>query len=170
MTHDDLRDVLRWRQQDHVQRWFGAGPTWQQVVDRYGPRIDGSEPTRMSVVEANGQSIGFIQDYLIKDHPEYATLVPDPEAIGGDYLIGDPDWVGRGIGTRLLWVWLTRLAVEYPRSKAVFVSPDHRNLASVRILAKTGFRQGARFDERQRDGSMATMIGCTLDLGVVIGA
>lgn len=169
MTRGDLGDVLRWRQADHVQQWFGGRPTWREVTERYRPRIDGEQPTRMSVVEANGRSIGFIQDYLIKDYPEYAILTPDPEAIGGDYLIGERGWIGRGIGTRLLWSWLVALPSAYPESRWVFVSPDHRNAPSLRILAKTGFEQGIWFDEPQRDGSVTTMIGCSLDLAAVVG-
>ncbi|GGB40467.1 hypothetical protein GCM10011492_34100 [Flexivirga endophytica] len=169
MTHGDLRDVQRWRQAEHVQRWFGPAPSRQEIIDRYAPRIDGSEPTRMSVVEAMGRSVGFIQDYLIKDHPGYALLTPDPEAIGGDYLIGEPAWLGRGFGTKLLWIWLTGLPTAYGEGRTVFVSPDHRNGASLRILAKAGFEQGIWFDEPQRDGSVATLIGCHLDLAVVVG-
>ncbi|QDP98084.1 acetyltransferase [Microlunatus elymi] len=169
MTRGDLADVLRWRQADHVQRWFGGRSTLQEISDRYGPRIDGDEPTRMSVVEVNGRSIGFIQDYVIKDYPEYAILTPDADAIGGDYLIGEPSWIGRGIGTRLIWTWLTGLPDQHPASSKVFVAPDHRNTASLRILAKTGFEQGVWFDEPQRDGTVATLVGCALDLEVVIG-
>lgn len=169
MTYGDLPDVVRWRQAEHVQRWFGGRPSPQEVIDRYRPRIDGDQPTRMSVVEANGRSIGFVQDYLIEDHPEYAALTPDPEAIGGDYLIGDSNWIGRGIGTRMMWAWLIGLSAEYPDGRTVFVAPDHRNRASLRMLAKAGFTPGLWFDEPQRDGTTATLIGCSLDLDVVIG-
>jgi hypothetical protein len=32
-----------------------------------------------------------------------------------------------------------------------------------------GFEQGSWFDEPQRDGSVATVVGCTLDLARVVG-
>jgi aminoglycoside 6'-N-acetyltransferase len=50
-----------------------------------------------------------------------------------------------------------------------FAAPDHRNRASLRILAKAGFQQGTWFDEPQRDGTTTTVIGCTLDVRRVIG-
>ena len=59
-------------------------PTAQRVAAAYGPDIDGTTPTRMWVVEVNGRSIGFVQDYRIRDYPEFALLTPDPDAIGLD--------------------------------------------------------------------------------------
>ena len=101
-------------------------------------------PTRMWVVEVNGRSVGFVQDYRIGDYPDYAVLGPDPDAIGVDYAIG-ADRVARprarrsgcsgrgccGPGTR------------FPDATTYFAAPDHRNAASLRILAKAGLHRGA---------------------------
>jgi aminoglycoside 6'-N-acetyltransferase len=171
MTRGDLADVTRWRQSEHVQRWWrGVGePTPEAVEARYGPRIDGLTPTRMWVVEVNGRSVGFIQDYRIGDYPEYALLTPDPEAIGIDYAIGEPAWVGRGLGVRLLWAWMLRARHRFPEAASYFAAPDHRNTASLRILAKAGFTEGLWFDEPRQDGSVDTVVGCTLDVARVLG-
>jgi aminoglycoside 6'-N-acetyltransferase len=171
MSRGDLADVTRWRQSEHVQRWWrGVGePTPEAVEARYGPRIDGLTPTRMWVVEVNGRSVGFIQDYRIGDYPDYALLTPDPEAIGIDYAIGDPAWVGRGLGVRLLWAWMLRARHRFPEAASYFAAPDHRNAASLRILAKAGFTEGLWFDEPLPDGSVDTVVGCTLDVARVLG-
>lgn len=171
MTAGDLPDVLRWRRADHVRRWFpGPEPTADSINEHYRPRIDHPEAVRMSVVEVNGRSIGFLQDYVIADQPGAVTPTPEPSAIGGDYLIGEPSFIGRGIGTRMLWAWLRTLPRRRPSARSVVVAPDHRNAGSVRALAKVGFRPGIWFDERQSDGSVATMIACVLDLDQVIGS
>src|SRR4051812_19981827 len=171
MTHGDLRDVTRWRQQEHVRRWWASDgePTYDAVAARYGPRIDGRSATRMWGVEINGRSVGFVQDYRIGDYPDYAVLGPDPEAIGIDYLIGEPAWVGQGLGARMLWAWMTRARGRFPEAATYFAAPDHRNLASVRILRKAGFEEGLWFDEPQDDGKVTTMVGHTLDVAQVIG-
>ena len=171
MTPGDLPDVARWRSSDHVRRWFAADgePDLATVTEKYGPRIDGMTPTRMWVVEANGRSVGFCQDYRVRDYPEYAVLTPDPDAVAVDYAIGDERFTGRGIGTRMLWAWLGSARRRYPDVSAYFSSPDHRNAASLRILDKVGFVQGTWFDEPQPDGSVDTVVGCTLDVRQVIG-
>jgi RimJ/RimL family protein N-acetyltransferase len=171
MTRGDLADVTRWRSADHVRKWFAADgePTLENITERYGPRIDGMSPTRMWVVEANGRSVGFCQDYRVSDYPQYAVLTPDPEAVAVDYAIGDERFVGRGIGTRMLWAWLFSARRRHPDVTVYFSSPDHRNAASLRILEKVGFTAGTWFDEPQKDGSVDTCVGCSLDVGRVIG-
>lgn len=169
MTHGDLTDVVRWRSADHVRAWFVGETDLEAMTAHYGARIDGTTATRMWVAEANGRSVGFCQDYLIRDHPEYAVLTPDPDAVAVDYAIGDPAFTGRGIGTRLLWAWLLSVRRRYPETTSFFASPDHRNSASLRILEKVGFSAGTWFDEPQKDGSVDTLVGCTLDVRRVLG-
>jgi aminoglycoside 6'-N-acetyltransferase len=171
MTHGDLPDVVKWRQSDHVQRWWVSDgePTLEAVTEKYSPRIDGRTPTRMWVAEVNGRSVGFVQDYRIGDYPDYAVLGPDPDAIGVDYAIGADLWRGRGLGQRMLWAWMLRARARFPKATTYFAAPDHRNAASLRVLAKAGFTEGLWFDEPQTDGSTTTMVGCTLDVAQVIG-
>ncbi|MBO0842650.1 MAG: GNAT family N-acetyltransferase [Nocardioides sp.] len=169
MVRGDLPLLGRWLRQEHVRPWFEADgePTPERVADQYGPAVDGDDPTNLWVAEVNGRSVGMAQDYRISDNPEYALLTPDPDAVGFDYLVGEPAWVGRGVGTRMLWSLVTGLRARYDGATAAFAAPDHRNAASLRVLAKIGCTQGTWFDEPQPDGTVTTMIGCTLDLRAV---
>ena len=96
----------------------------------------------MWVVEVNGRSVGFVQDYRIRDYPGFALLTPDPDAIGLDYAIGEPGWAGRGLGARLLWAWMQDAHRRFPDATSYFAAPDHANAASLRILDKAGFTAG----------------------------
>jgi len=171
MTREDLPDVVRWRASPAVRRWFDTDsePDLASVTARYGPRIEGTAPTRMWVVVVRGRSVGFCQDYRVRDYPEYARVTARPEAVAVDYAIGDDRFAGQGIGTRMLWAWMTCARRRYPEVTTYFASPDQRNEASLRVLEKVGFVRGAWFDERGRDGSVTTHVGCTLDVGTVLG-
>lgn len=171
MTRGDLADVARWRAEPHVLAWFteDGSPDLASVTATYGPRIDGTSPVRMWVAEANGRSIGFVQDYRLRDVPGFALLAPDPDAIGVDYAIGEPQWVGRGLGPRILWAWIQHARRRFPGAAAYFAAPDHRNVSSLRVLDKAGFVRGTWFDEPRSDGTTATVVGCTLDVRRVLG-
>ena len=171
MTHGDLPILARWLRAEHVRRWWGndGDPDDERVAARYGPRVDGTTPTRLWVVDVNGHSIGFVQDYRIRDYPDFALLTPDPDAVGLDYVIGERAWVGRGLGARILWTWMLRARHRFPDASSYFAAPDHGNGASLRVLDKAGFVQGTWFDEPQRDGTTATVVGCSLDVRRVLG-
>lgn len=171
MTRGDLADVARWQAEPHVRAWFAEDgpPDVASVTAKYGPRIDGTIPIRMWVVEVNGRTIGFMQDYRIRDVPGFALLAPDPGAIGVDYAIGEPQWWGRGLGARILWAWVQQARRRFPDATALFAAPDHRNARSLRILDKAGFARGTWFDEPRSDGTTATVVGCTLDVRRVVG-
>jgi len=92
-----------------------------------------------------------------------------PDAIGVDYAIGEVEWVGRGLGVQVLWAWMLRTHRRRPEVRAYFAAPDHRNAASLRVLAKAGFTEGVWFDEPNRQGGVDTVVGCTLDVPRVLG-
>ncbi len=171
MSRADFPDLLRWRTAPHVERWFPSAEvaTLELIEARYGPRVEGEVPTRMFVVEANGRSVGFLQDYRISDHPEFAVLAPEPDAIGVDYAIGEAAWLGRGVGLRMLQRWFVFARAGYPDASTYFAAPDHRNTASRRLLVKAGFVEGTWFDEPQPDGTTATVVGHSLDVASVLG-
>ena len=62
MARGDLPEVVRWRQSEHLHRWWASDgePTAERVAAQYGPSIDGMTPTRMWVAEVNGRSVGFV--------------------------------------------------------------------------------------------------------------
>jgi aminoglycoside 6'-N-acetyltransferase len=171
MTSGDLDLMTTWRGTEAVRRWWGVGreQTPEEIRRMYAERVDGRTPTRMWVVEVNGRSIGFVQDYRVGDYPEYAVLAPDPDAIGVDYAIGADEWRGRGLGPAILWAWMLGARRRLPDATSYFAAPDHRNAASLRILAKAGFVAGTWFDQPQSSGSVHTVVGCTLDVRRVLG-
>lgn len=170
MTPGDLPAVTRWVNEPHVARWWDEHRTPEQVAAYYGPALRGEDPTRLWIWEVNGRSVGFVQDYRISDHPEYLLLCARPDAVGFDYVIGETAFVGRGIGTSLLWVFLRDIVwPAYPWVREFFAAPDHRNAASLRVLQKLGLVEGLWFDEPTSRGTVDTVVGCSLDVAQVMG-
>jgi RimJ/RimL family protein N-acetyltransferase len=169
MTEGDLPDVTRWINAPHVARWWDDQRSPEQVAAYYGPGIRGEDAVRYWIWEVNGRSVGFSQDYRIADHPEFALLCGRPDAIGYDYVIGEVAFVDRGLGTKLLWVFLRDIVVPaYAGCSELFAAPDHRNARSLRVLAKLGATQGMWFDEPQSNGGVDTVVGCSIDVQRVL--
>ena len=169
MTEGDLPAVTRWINTPHVARWWDEHRSPEQVAAYYGPGIRGEDAARYWIWEVNGRSVGFSQDYRIADHPEFSLLCGRPDAIGFDYVIGEAAFVDRGLGTKLLWVFLRDIVVpSYDGTRELFAAPDHRNARSLRVLAKLGATQGMWFDEPQSDGGVDTVVGCSIDVQRVL--
>ena len=169
MTEGDLADVTRWVNAPHVARWWDEHRSPEQVAAYYGPGIRGEDEVRYWIWEVNGRSVGFCQDYRISDHPDYALLTGHPDAIGFDYVIGEAAFVDRGLGTGLLWVFVRDLVLPaYVGTRELYAAPDHRNARSLRVLAKLGATEGLWFDEPQSDGTVSTVVGCSIDVRRVL--
>ncbi len=169
MTEGDLGVLTRWINMPHVAAWWDEHRSAEQVAAHYLPGIRGEDAVRYWVWEVNGRSVGFCQDYRIADHPEFALLCGRPDAIGFDYVIGEAAFVDRGLGTKLLWVFLRDIVVPaYDATSELFAAPDHRNTRSLRVLEKLGATQGLWFDEPQRDGSVETVVGCSIEVKRVL--
>jgi 8-oxo-dGTP pyrophosphatase MutT (NUDIX family)/RimJ/RimL family protein N-acetyltransferase len=172
MAEDDLPRVAQWWRTPHARPWFhGDNVTDDEVAARLGPRLRGEVPTRMWVYQVDGVPVGYAQTYRVGDHPEYAAKTRNPDAAAFDYLLGEPDLVGRGLGTRMVWE-LCRdvLRREHPDAVHHLASPSHRNAASLRVLEKCGFKQGLWIDELVGpQGQPDTEIVCTLDVRHYLG-
>ena len=50
----------------------GSHPIWVSVEQNYGPLAGGVDPTEGFIVHFSGRPIGYIQRYLIDEHPGLA--------------------------------------------------------------------------------------------------
>jgi aminoglycoside 6'-N-acetyltransferase len=145
MSHDDLPTLFGWLCQPHVAEWWrDVPPDLVAVEEEYGPCIDGEDPTQLFVVTYAGRDIGMVQRYLLDDEPVWLRALENTvditNAAGMDYLIGDPEAIGKGIGTAMASAFAAEIFAWRPVARIV-VNVDQANPASWRILGKAGFRR-----------------------------
>lgn len=110
------------------------------VEAKYGPRVDGAEPTHVFVVEQEGRPIGWIQWYLWADSPEHAVqLGAAPSSAGIDVAIGELEMTGLGLGPVTIREFLERFVFRNPAVCEVITDPEQSNLRSLRAFLKAGF-------------------------------
>lgn len=140
MRHSDLPLLQRWLQLPHVDAWWHEPLDLAGVTAKYGPRIDGVEPTHMFVIEHDGRAIGWIQWYWWSDYSSHAAqLGAELPTAGVDLAIGEVDMLGRGIGPCALRMFIERVVFAHDVS-AVVCDPEERNTRSLRAFEKAGFR------------------------------
>jgi aminoglycoside 6'-N-acetyltransferase len=143
MRREDLPLLAGWLAQEHVRAWWrGEAADLASVEAKYGPCIDGVDPTELFVIEWSGEPVGMVQRYLIADEPEWAAafdgIVDVSDAAGIDYLLGVPAAVGRGVGTAAIGAFVP-MVFEWRAVASIVVTVQQANVASWRMLEHVGF-------------------------------
>jgi aminoglycoside 6'-N-acetyltransferase len=141
----DLPQLGRWLEAPHVKRWWRELGDPESVAAAYGPAIDGADPTELFVAVLDGHPIGMVQRYRIADNPDYQRALEPagtpPAAAGLDYLIGEVELTGRGLGPLLIAEASASAWQAYPEITAIVVAVQSDNRPSWRALEKAGYRR-----------------------------
>jgi len=145
LAETDLPQMQAWLATDHVAEWYPIDdvprPPLDLVRRHYLPMIRGEEPTHPFLILLDGAPIGYIQAYLIRDHPQYAEAVRVAEgAAGVDLFIGDATHVHRSLGPQILLRFLREVVFRTLGASECIIGPQPQNAAAIRAYKKTGFR------------------------------
>lgn len=148
---EDFTLLGRWLAEPHVLRWWNQQCTPEAVERDFGPIVDGVEPSEDHLGLLDGRPLGLVQFSMYASYPEYRDeLVPYLDVPVGaasvDYLIGDPELVGRGFGTAMIEAFCRRIWTANPAATCVIVPVNSANEASWRMLQRAGFWIAARGD------------------------
>ena len=150
-TRADFPLLATWLAQPHVARWWNHDFTSEAVERDFGQAADGAEPSEDYIVVVDERPIGLIQYSRYVDYQEYLDelaplLVVPEEAVGIDYLIGEPTLVGRGLGTAMLRAFADHIWRSKRDASCIIVAVCSANAASWKALLNAGFRIVARGD------------------------
>lgn len=138
----DLDLVERWLHEPHVTRWWLAHSTATTEIEAIRSRVRGKSDTttHMLVITENQRPIGWAQWYQWDDYPDAATAMgAEPGDLGIEYAIGEPDAIGRRLGTDMIAAMVRHLRRRHPEA-GILVGPDAQNRASRIVLERNNFR------------------------------
>ncbi|MFH8471933.1 GNAT family N-acetyltransferase [Streptomyces sp. NPDC018000] len=146
VEEQDFPLLRKWLQQPHVKRWWNHETTAEAVARDFGPVARGEEPSEDLLALLDGCPVGLLQRSRLRDYPEYlaelAAVVSVPDgAMTIDYLIGDAQQIGQGLGTAMIRSAIERTWTEHPVSSCIVVPVVAANRASWRALEKAGLRR-----------------------------
>jgi RimJ/RimL family protein N-acetyltransferase len=127
-------DLLKiWLEQDYIRKFWGEPQHWISEITK---NID-ADWVKYFIVECN-HPIGFLQYYEADKAPVGEWSNEPKGTVGIDYLIGDKKYLGKGLGTGIV-----RLFIEYIQSlnkyDFIIADPVKENIASIKVLIKNGF-------------------------------
>jgi aminoglycoside 6'-N-acetyltransferase len=133
--------IAEWLRRPHVSPWWGDAES-RMAQFRATP---GSQHALIAV---GGVPAGYLRWQTV-DRAVLATLglgdIPDG-AVDIDILIGEPAWVGRGVGPAALRSLLERLA-QGGAPPLAGLCPSVDNAAAIRAFGKAGFRKLREVDD-----------------------
>lgn len=141
LRRDDLPRLVDWINTPHVARWWDGEADLSSVTEEYGPTLEDNSETSVFVIEQEGRPVGIVQCYRHRDCPDWERAVGIENAAGIDYLIGESDMLGKGVGSTAIRA-ITKIAFElYSEVEIVVSVPQRDNLSSCRALEKSGFQK-----------------------------
>lgn len=145
LVREDFALLDTWMGREHVARWWRNKHDLVALEAHYGPSIDGSDPTAHFVVLAGDHPVGMVQRYRVEDYSDWShTLrsagMAGPTA-GFDYLIGEPELIGIGLGPRIIAALVDDVWANYPELDRITVAVQQENRRSWRALEKVGFER-----------------------------
>jgi aminoglycoside 6'-N-acetyltransferase len=140
LGRSDFPLLQEWLSAPHVNAWWRERLDLTSVEEKYGPRVDGVEPTHVFVMEHNGRPVGWIQWYRWSDYPHHAgQLRAELTSAGIDLAIGEPAMTGLGLGPVAIREFLNQIVFADPCVTAVVTDPEAGNVRSLSAFRKAGF-------------------------------
>jgi aminoglycoside 6'-N-acetyltransferase len=138
-SHIDL--LRRWLSVPYVSRWY---PQPQEHLDwAVNPPIGGD----CAIIAVSNVPVGYVRWQAVsREVLDSVGLEEIPEnSIDIDILIGEENYIGRGIGVQALRILCSRLRSE-TSAPLLGLSPSIHNHAAQRAYRKVGFRDLREYD------------------------
>lgn len=141
LEEKDIEMVKSWLYQEYIAKWFGDATGWLNEIKG---RNDEYNFIHHFIVEAGQKAIGFCQYYNYNQSPfeDSENLQPNG-TYGIDYLIGEKNLLGKGIGKKLVKLISDKVIEENKNVIRIVADPiieeTRTNVASIKVLEANQF-------------------------------
>jgi aminoglycoside 6'-N-acetyltransferase len=143
LARTDFPTLSTWLDRPHVAVWWREPSDPHALEARYGPCVDGRDPTQVFIAERAGAPFGLMQRYRMADEPDWqqahARADLPAAAVGIDYQIGSARDTGHGLGPAMIAAFVAETFGTIGDIAAVVAAVQQDNVRSWRALEKAGF-------------------------------
>lgn len=138
-TSEDISIVENWARAAHVVKWWGHDGLSEEFNSVF---------VQKAIIEANGKKVGLIVWF----HPSRQELDEaglkeiSTTAMDIDLMIGEIDFIGKGIGAKALRLAIIQI-FQNPLVPYVVGAAMKGNIASIRTGQKLGFEKIREFED-----------------------
>lgn len=161
MTGNDYEVMAKWLSDEKVLKYYDGrdNPSdLAKVIAAYQPKISGDSDETPCIISYNGNDIGYIQFYPIKDEIRELRLENYKNPYGIDLFIGESSARGKGLGPKIIRMLCTYLFNKLD-ADVIVSDPQFWNERSINTFRKCGFTQAAVLAEHElHEGKMETNI------------
>lgn len=141
LERSDFPELEKWLAEPHVKRWWHDSLDASAIDAKYGPRVDGVEPSYVFIILFQKRAIGIIQYYLWSDYPKHGRqLGVDDNSAGIDLAIGDKHMTGQSLGPQIITEFLNQIVFTKTKVASVIADPEKNNIQSIKAFKKSGFQ------------------------------
>lgn len=136
----DIDLVHRWMNSEHVASTWHQDWSWQRWRDELATQLDGKH-SLPCLVFGGGNPVAYVELYRVARDSLGRCYPYHPHDLGVHVAVGDPDRIGRGLGSRLLRAAALGLLDADPTCSRVVAEPNVHNGRSIAAFGKAGYRR-----------------------------
>ena len=142
LEKQDFPLLFRWLNEAHLYPFYRKTPiSHRSLTQKYLPRLQSDHPVHCLVAAVDDRPFGYLQWYFNRDVPDYGRdIIAEPNGVSLDFFIGDPGFLGKGYGPRMLRAALTSIRRDLLNADRLCFAAHHRdNAAALRCSRRAGF-------------------------------
>ena len=138
LTQESLPLLFMWFCNPHVSEFWPEPKTWNEFEEKWKKKF--ATDFRF-IAYLDGIPFGYIHYYHVSEETrkKYEQLHIPASAVGIDLLIGDPSYLGKGYGKKLIEEFIEFIKQQEPQCKAIIIDPASNNVRAIACYKRVGF-------------------------------
>lgn len=153
----DFVTLYHWLNAPHLKPFYMRdGISLETVLKKFSPRVGLPHDVKCVIATEGGQAFGYMQWYFNRTFPDYgAATIGRMAGVSIDYFIGDTNFLGRQLGTKMLDALVVQICLEIEAINRIFyIAHDDDNLPAIRCSTRAGFVAEEAYVEKGKQSTL----------------